>query len=55
MTEYTIIIRGCDDETKRTFELTKEQVLFLTNIFNKLNENSSYACQPTIRIKELDW
>lgn len=46
--EYLVRNRGCDDTTYCVIELTQEEFDFLNKFFDKINENSSYGCQPTI-------
>lgn len=45
-----IINTGCDDETIGFCELTETEFHFVENLFNELNKNSLYGCQPTIKI-----
>lgn len=47
---YLIKNIGCDDVTLAVLELTPTEVEYLTKIFNIINENSEYSCQPTIHI-----
>ena len=47
---YLIANYGCDDKTCGVFELTDKQFAFLKKLFEQLNKNSSYGCQPTIHI-----
>lgn len=53
MAKYKITNCGCDDMTTKEFEFTKEQVEFLTYVFDELNEESEYVCMPTIYIDEV--
>ena len=48
--KYRITNVGCDDETVCDFEFTDKEVCFLKSVFEKLNENSNYGCQPEIVI-----
>ena len=59
MKKYLIENMGCDDITYAVLELTDEQYKFLQDVFEKINVNSSYGCQPTIHfsdtpVKEID-
>ena len=49
---YQIENLGCDDITRDTFNLTKSEHDFLKKIFDELNLNSKYTCQPVITITE---
>ena len=57
---YLIENVGCDDTTDAILELTQEEFEFLNNIFEQINKNSSYSCQPKIkfipesRVEKLD-
>ena len=46
---YLIENIGCDDTTTAILELTQQEFDFLNNIFEKINKNSSYGCQPKIK------
>ena len=52
--KYMIYNEGCDDTTKGIFEFTEEEFLFLNNLFEELNKNSSYGCMPKIFIYKQD-
>ena len=52
--KYVIYNKGCDDTTKGIFEFTKEEFLFLNNLFKELNKNSYYGCMPKIFIYKQD-
>ena len=45
---YLINNIGCDDTTTAIIELTQDEFDFLNNIFQQINKNSSYSCQPKI-------
>lgn len=46
---YLINNVGCDDTTYAILELTQTEYEFLAKIFEKINQNSSYGCQPKIK------
>lgn len=48
--KYKIYNEGCHDSTKGVFEFTKEEYLFLKNLFEELNKNSNCECMPEIFI-----
>jgi hypothetical protein len=50
MKKYKIENVGCDDFTEGVFEFTEEQFDFLSRVFSKLNEHSTYGCMPKIYI-----
>ena len=49
--KYLIRNIGCDDSTWGICELTHNEFIFIENMFNELNKNSSYGCQPKIYIE----
>lgn len=52
MNKYLITLNGCDDTTKCEIELTKKQLETFMQIAKKINEKSTYQCEPTISIYE---
>lgn len=46
--EYLVENMGCDDTTYAVLKLTQKEFEFLNNIFEQINKNSSYSCQPVI-------
>ncbi len=46
---YLIENIGCDDTTYAILELTETEYEFLTKVFEEINKNSSYYCQPKIK------
>ena len=51
--DYIIRNMGCDDETYLIANFTDTEANFLRDLFNRINQNSSYGCQPTIYIKKI--
>lgn len=51
--KYLISNIGCDDRTYLIAEFTDVEAEFLKNLFDRINKNSSYGCQPTIYIKKI--
>lgn len=51
MTGHRISLTGCDDVTAIEVDLSDEQAEFLTEIAERLTEESSYSCQPVMTIE----
>lgn len=51
---YKIYIHGCDDTTKFSMELTREEFALVQRIAALSAENSDYGCQPTLTVEEND-
>lgn len=51
--DYLIRNMGCDDDTYLIAKFTDTEANFLRDLFNRINQNSSYGCQPTIYIKKI--
>ena len=51
---YQITNYGCDDETVDTFEFTETEYSLLKRVFDELNLNSKYTCQPVIKIENFE-
>ena len=52
MNKYLITLIGCDDTTECEIELTKQQLETFMQIAKKINEKSTYQCEPYISIFE---
>ena len=52
--KYYIQNNGCDDTTSLEIDLTDEEVEIFIKICKKLNDKSSYHCQPTIALYKYD-
>jgi len=49
---YEIRIRGCDDETIFTIELTEQEKILIDRISELSILTSNYQCMPKMYIKE---
>ena len=45
---------GCDDETRREFDVSNKEFDVLSKYFELLNEKSTYGCMPKIYIKQAE-
>lgn len=48
---YRISLDGCDDSTSVEMELTPAELATLFRVAEELNAESSYGCQPVMRIR----
>jgi hypothetical protein len=49
---YEITLKGCDDVTKFTIELTEQEKTLVDRISKLSILTSDYQCMPTMHIKE---
>lgn len=49
-----VALHGCDDSTYIDIEVTQDERAFLDRLAALSEEASSYNCQPTLEIKEVD-
>jgi hypothetical protein len=49
-----VSIYGCHDSTSGEFEFTEEQFEFLKKFVTEFNKGSTYRCQPTIELEEVE-
>lgn len=47
----TIVLSGCDDSTEADIELTATQFAWLEEVFERVNEHSTYGCEPRASIR----
>ncbi len=48
--KVSVVLRGCDDNTRVEIEATEEQVLFLEKLAEETVKVSEYACMPILRV-----
>lgn len=51
--KYLICLRGCDDETFFSMELTEEEYQLLCKVSKRSMEVSTYTCMPDLTIKPM--
>jgi hypothetical protein len=54
MNTIRLNVQGCDDTTTVDIEVTDEQLAFLRRLAILVAESSTYGCQPTIEVVELE-
>lgn len=47
-----IVVDGCDDETKVTLDVTKEEKIFVEKLASLITETSKHGCQPRMKVTE---
>jgi hypothetical protein len=52
--KVSIKVSGCDDETEILMEMTEEQFAFIQEVANKVTEESTYHCQPTMSVFKIE-
>lgn len=53
MAKCTIKLIGCDAETEIEIELSANELRLLQDIERKINEASSYGCEPTMSVRKV--
>jgi hypothetical protein len=48
--KYTIIVKGCDDNTKVTMELTDIEYALIYKVAEAITDASTYCCKPTMEV-----
>jgi hypothetical protein len=52
---YEITLKGCDDETVFTIELTEQEKSLIDHISELSLLTSHYECMPKMYIREASW
>ena len=50
--EYLVAVSGCNDETVTIIQFNDAEVAIAKEIANRINEASTYCCQPRMRVRE---
>ena len=54
MTQVHIWVEGCDDSTSIVIDVDPSLVPILEDIAKKITDTSTYGCEPTMSITELN-
>lgn len=54
MSKYYIENVGCDDKTELVTDLSDKELKTFIKICKELNKNSTYQCQPKIKLYKYD-